>query len=181
MRIVTKPRGFSLICLLIAASATGARQTSTTAPKKLETISLCELTTNWRKYDHKMVRVDGIYSTGAESSEIYDPGCSVRDHVAWVPPDLAKMAPHEMIDKMSQLLESTGRAQIVAIGEFDGPKKVDIPPGTSPGLAATLQAADSHYGHQNGWDFQFVISTIEKVEPARADAPWPHWATEKKQ
>lgn len=59
-------------------------------------------------------------------------------------------------------------------------KKVDIPPGTSPGLAATLRAANSHYGHQNGWDFQFVISKIEKVDPVPAGDPWPRRVAEKK-
>jgi hypothetical protein len=178
----TKTFTVLLLGLLLAGlTGVGAWQTSTGAPGKSEEVSLCYLTTNWKKYDHRMVRIDAIYRTGAETSEVYDLSCPDSDHVAWVPPDLAKMAPPEMVDKLNRLLRSSGRAQIVATGEFDGPKKVDIPPGTSPGLAATLQAADSHYGHQNGWDFQFVISTIEKVEPARADAPWPHWATEKKQ
>jgi hypothetical protein len=181
MRILAAARAFPLLCALIAGPAIVAWQTSPSTLEKPETVALCELTTNWRKYDHRTVRIEAIYSTGPESSEVYDPGCSVRDHVAWVPPDLSKVAPADMVDKMNQLLRSSGRAQIVAIGEFDGPKKVEIPPGTSPGLAAFLQAANSHYGHQNGWDFQFVISRIEKVEPTPTDAPWPSWTSEKKQ
>jgi hypothetical protein len=181
MRISKTLKVFLFGSLLSGLTSFGGWQVPTGAHEKSEVVSLCELTRAWKKYDHKVVRIKSIYRTGPETSEIYDLECPDSDHVAWVPPDLAKMAPADMVDKMNRLLKSSGRAQIVATGEFDGPKKVDIPPGTSPGLAATLQAADSHYGHQNGWDFQFVISTIEKVEPAPADAPWPHWANEKKQ
>jgi hypothetical protein len=167
--------------LITELTPIGVWRVQTSAQENGEVVSLCELTKDWKKYDHKVVRIRAIYRTGPETSEVYDLDCPDSDHVAWVPPDLAKMAPADMVDKMSRLLRPSGRAQIVARGEFDGPKKVDIPPGTSPGLAATLQAADSHYGHQNGWDFQFVIARIEKVEPAPADAPWPHWTSEKKQ
>jgi len=178
MRITKALQTLRLAFLLTGLTYTGARQVS--AQEKSGVVSLCELTRDWKKYDDKVIRIKAIYRAGAETSEVYDIACPDSDHVAWVPPNLAKMAPSNMVDKMSQLLKFSGRAQIVAVGEFDGPKKVEIPAGTSPGLAATLRAADSRYGHQNGWDFQFVISTIEKVEPVPSSDPWPRQATEKK-
>jgi len=181
MRTTKALEALLLVFFLTGLMRVGAWQVPTKAQERNEVVSLCELTSDWKKYDDKVVRIKAIYRAGAETSEVYDIDCPDSDHVAWVPPNLAKMAPSDMVGKMSQLLQSSGRAQIVAVGEFNGPKKVAIPAGTSPGLAATLQAADSRYGHQNGWDFQFVISKIEKVEPVPSSDPWPRQATEKKQ
>lgn len=83
--------------------------------------------------------------------------------------------------KLNELLRRTGRAQITAIGEFDGPKKVNIPSGLSPDAANAMRETNSRYGHMNGWKFQFVFSTIEKVESVPTDTPWPRLADQKKQ
>jgi hypothetical protein len=180
MRMASAAGFFLFMATFVARTIIDVRQTPTPPEQKIETISLCELTKNWKKYDHRIVRVEAIYTTGPESSQVYDTGCLTSD-TAWVPPEVRNATPADMFGKLNQLLGSTGRVRIVAVGEFDGPKKVDIPPGTSPGLAVTLQAANSHYGHQNGWDFQFVISKIEKVDPVPASEPWPHRAAEQKQ
>ncbi len=170
-----------LMFLAISWTSVGERQISSNLQQLSEPVSLCELTKNWKKYDHSVVHVEAIYRAAAETSEVYDLGCPDTAHVAWVPPDLDKMVPDDKVKEMSRLLKADGRAQIVAVGEFDGPKHVSIPPETSPGLAKTLQAADSRYGHQNGWDFQFVISRIEKVGPVPSNAPWPRWARERRE
>lgn len=157
-------------------------QQPTTVRKTLETVSLCELTKNWKKFDHSTVRIEAVYAAGAESSEVYDVDCPRGDNTAWVefPAAIEKAAPREVMDKLNQLLASDGRARVVVVGEFAGPKKVDIPPDTPPKVADAIRAVNSRYGHQNHWNFQFVFSKLEKVEPVPASDPWPRWATEKK-
>jgi hypothetical protein len=180
MRILTATR-VCLALLFVTWTAIGARQGSTNAHEKPEIVSLCELTKHWKKYDHKTVRIEAIYAAQFEQSEVYDPACAASS--AWVPPvpyGSPGPPPSGLQARLNDLLKQDRRARIMVIGEFDGPKKVDIPPGTSPGLAATLQAADSHYGHQNRWDFQFVFSRIEKVEPSPPNTPWPRRADQKK-
>ncbi len=180
MRLATAGKVFLSLVWFVASTIVGAPQASTTTQERIETVSLCELTKSWNRYDHKVVRIEAIYRAGAETSEVYDTGCPNSDHTAWVPPDIEGATPTDLIDKLNRLLKSNGRARILVVGEFDGPKKVEIPPGTSPGLADTLRAANSHYGHQNGWDFQFVFSKIGKVDAVPASDPWPRWASEKK-
>jgi hypothetical protein len=178
MRLATTARLFLLLVMM--APISNARQPSTAPEPKIETVSLCELIKSWKKYDHKIVRIEAIYTIGAESSQVYDIGC-LTSYTAWVPPDIESATPADLRDKLKRLVKPGGRARIVAVGEFDGPKKVDIPAGTSPGLADTLRAANSHYGHMNGWNFQFVVSKIEKVEAVPARDPWPHRASGKEQ
>jgi hypothetical protein len=101
---------------------------------------------------------------------------------AWVvfPIEIQKATQSKIMDTMDQLLGKDSRVRIVAVGEFDGPKKVDIPPNTPPGVADLMRTVNSRYGHQNHWIFQFVVSKIEKVERVSASEPWPNNPNEKK-
>lgn len=166
---------FVAIILLLAMQSKTAEQTTSTK-RAVETVSLCQLTTNWRTYDHKLVRVKGIYVAESERSELYDPVCATSDHTAWVPPTpygSLGPPPQELNARLNDLLEQDRRARVTVIGEFDGPPKVDIPPGLSPEAAEVLRAGN-RYGHLNHWDFQFVFSKLEKVEPSPASDPWPN-------
>lgn len=73
MRLATTAR-FLLLSVMMGPII-NARQSSTASEPRIETVSLCELTKNWKKYDHKIVRIEAIYATGAESSQDYDIGC----------------------------------------------------------------------------------------------------------
>jgi hypothetical protein len=167
---------------LFGAWHIGGWQQPTITRQTLETISLCELTKDWKKYDHSTVRIEAVYATGAENSEVYDVACPSGDNAAWVefPAAIEKAAAREITDKLKQLLRTDSRARVVVVGEFAGPKRVDISPNTPPKVAEAMRAVNSRYGHQNHWDFQFVFSKIEKVEPVPASDPWPRWATGKK-
>lgn len=147
--------------------------------QQLETVSLCELTQHWEKYDHKVVRIEVIYRVGNETSEVYDPNCPTSDHTAWVylrPYGSTSPDPPELQKRLGELLTKNGRARIAVVGRFDGPKRVDIPPDTSPKLADLMRSVNSRYGHQNHWKFQFTFSKIEKVEAVPSTEPWPRWA-----
>jgi hypothetical protein len=153
------------------------------ANQQIETVSLCELTQHWEKYDHKEVRLNAIYATGNERSEVYDLGCATSDQTAWVkllPYGSPSPVPPELKEKLNELQRRNGRARIIAIGEFDGPKKVNVPSGLSTQAADAMRYTNSRYGHMNGWKFQFVFSKVEKVEAVPADAPWPHLVGQEK-
>jgi hypothetical protein len=153
----------------------GVVQNSRTSQRRVETLSLCQLTREWKEYDHKTVRIDATYATGAESYEVYDTNCLVdSDSTAWVefPLEIQKATQPEIMDRMNRLLRLDSRVRIVVVGEFDGPKKVDVPPNTPQGVADLMRSVNSRYGHQNHWNFEFVFSRIEKVEPVPASDPW---------
>lgn len=176
---------FQAVALLIFTCTSLARPApqAATLDHSLETVSLCQLTEHWEKYDHKIVRIEVIYHTSNEVSQVYDPGCATSDQTAWVkllPYGSPSPVPIELEAKLSQLLKKNGRARITVVGEFDGPKKVEIPPDLSPEAAAAFRAGGSRYGHMNGWKFQFVFSRVEKVEPVPAGDPWPTWSDQKK-
>lgn len=176
---------YQAVALLIftCASQAGTAPQATRPNQLLETVSLCQLTQHWEQYDHKIVRIEANYRAGFEISEVYDPGCATSDHTAWVkllPYGSPSPVPAELEAKLSELLKQKGRARITAVGEFDGPKKVDVPPGLSPEATDAMRETNSRYGHMNGWRFQFVFSRVEKVEPVPASDPWPTWSDQKK-
>jgi hypothetical protein len=149
----------------------------------VETVSLCQLTKNWKEFDRRTVRIAAIYRVGNETSEVYDPDCPTSDHTAWValvPYGSPSPTPPALNEKLNELLKQNGRARITVVGEFDGPKRVDIPEGLSPEAAAVFRTGGSRYGHQNHWEFQFIFSKIEMVQLVPVSDPWPRWATEKK-
>lgn len=164
------------ILILASVFAAGTSQKSATGNQPLEIVSLCQLTERWEPYDHKTVRIEAIYHTGPEISELYDPGCAKSDRTAWVkllPSGSPSPVPGELKAKLGELLKQNGRARITVVGEFDGPQEVNVPSGASPQAAAAMRDTDSRYGHMNGWKFQFVFSKIEKVEAVRASERWP--------
>jgi hypothetical protein len=165
------------LAALAVASQSAPRQQGT-GPLTIEEISLCRLTQDWRKYDHKIVRIKAIYDTGNETSEVYDPACPTSDHTAWVallPYGSPSPISPELKEQLNELLKHSSRARITVVGEFDGPKKVDVSPALSPEAADAQRATNSRYGHRNQWEFQFVFSKVEKVDPVPSGVTWPQW------
>jgi len=136
MNFILECQAIGLLVLLACASRTETPQAGI-PDESIITVSLCQLTRDWEKYDHKIVRIGAIYHTGNEVSQLYDPGCATSDQTAWVkllPYGSTSPVPPGPKQKLNELLRRTGRAQITAIGEFDGPKKVNIPSGLRPML-----------------------------------------------
>jgi hypothetical protein len=77
------------------------------------------------------------------------------------------------MERMEKILDASGRARIVAVVEFDGPKPVEIPAGTPPELSEVMRGTNSRYGHQNQFGSRVVLLKIISVEPVPSDAPWP--------
>jgi hypothetical protein len=155
---------------------TGTTQKSAAPSEPVETVSLCQLTLHWDKYDHRIVRIEANFLAEFEIAEVYDPSCPTRsENTAWVEYGSPDPVPTELAGKLRRLLKERRRARITVVGEFDGPRKVETPPGISPEAADIMRKTNSRYGHLNGWRFQFIFSKVEKVEPARATDSWPTW------
>jgi hypothetical protein len=123
-----------------------------------------------------------IYATGPETSEIYDVGCPFLDKASWVDlsSDIKKASDPDLIERLNQNLEVNKRARVVVVGEFDGPKQVAVPPNTPASVAALMRAVNSRYGHQNMYNFRFLILKVEKVESVDKTEIWPRWAAKGK-
>lgn len=135
----------------------------------------CSLVAQSAKYDHHVFETEGIYRRGGEIRGFYSLSCAERKDSAWVDysEDLREHTPPPLYKRMEKLLDADGRAGIVAVLRFDGPKKVKIAPGTPPALAAAMRDFDSRYGHMNQFKYRVVLLKIIRVDSVPPDAPWP--------
>jgi hypothetical protein len=172
----------SLLSAVFFVSSFGFVIQADKAPSDVRTVSMCELAKNWKLYDHKIVRGEGIYTDRAETRELYDKACPNNETAAWVEPSdaIGKSEEPHLIDELKQLIRTDGRARVVVVGEFAGPKTVDIPPNTPANIADAMTSIDSRYGHQNHWNFEFTFVKIERVDSVPKTDPWPHWSPERK-
>jgi hypothetical protein len=162
------------LAVLVLTTTPVLALTQQSAPKQDSPVSYCDLAREYAKYDHKIVRMTGIYRRGGEISSFYDPGCIDADS-AWVDslPGLKHQSSPDLVSTMEALLDAHGRAMIDAEVEFDGPKPVTIPPGTSPRLAEIIRYTNSRYGHENLFRFRVVLLRLRSVEPVPSATPWP--------
>jgi hypothetical protein len=162
-----------LAAFVLTLSALGLPQ-SFASPKSDPPSSYCDLAREYTKYDHQIVHVRGIYRRGGEIASFYDAGC-IQSDPAWVDwsPKLKQHSSPNLVSAMNALLDAQGRATVDAEIEFDGPKPVKIPPGTSPGLAKVMLSLNSRYGHMNQFRFRVVLVRLVGVEPVPTATPWP--------
>jgi hypothetical protein len=67
MNFKIKCQTIGLLVLLACASRAETPQVGI-PDESLVTVSLCQLTRDWERYDHKIVRIEAIYHTGNEVS-----------------------------------------------------------------------------------------------------------------
>ncbi len=146
------------------------------AAKRDARVPYCWIVTHAAKYSHHVLQIEGIYRAGGEIMSFYSLSCPNAEESSWVDysKDLRKRTPAKVMKKMEKLLASDGRADIVALVEFDGPKAVTIPPGTPPKLAEVMRGTDSRYGHMNQFATRVLLLKVIKVNSVPATAPWPH-------
>jgi len=68
MNFILECQAIGLLVLLACASRTETPQAGI-PDESIITVSLCQLTRDWEKYDHKIVRIGAIYHTGNEVSQ----------------------------------------------------------------------------------------------------------------
>ena len=173
MRICLLTVTFSM-GLLLGASKRGYAQTNGgdhTVPE----VSYCRMVTQAAKFDHQVFKTEAVYRRGGEIMSLYSPSCPVHANSSWVDYSVALRdnTPPGLMKKMDTMLGANGRARIIAVLEFDGPKPVAIPPGTSPRLADAMRGTNSKWGHQNQFNSRVVLLRIISVHPVPSDTPWP--------
>jgi hypothetical protein len=162
-----------LCALLLCASTVAVGQSS--RRNERPATPYCKVAEHFARYNHKIVRVRGVYRRGGEIMSFYDPSCPKADHTAWVDysPDFRQKSSPELVASMEKLLQVDGRAEVDLLVEFDGPKPVTVPYGTSPNLAAVMRGTNSRYGHANQFRFRVLFLRVLKVSPVEHSAPWP--------
>ena len=139
-------------------------------------VPYCQIVSHSRKYDHRILETQGIYTRGGENTSFYSLACPDDERSSWVDKsdELKRATPPELISKLANLLGASGRVQVVAVVKFDGPKKVDIPAGTPSAVAGLMRGTNSRYGHMNRFASRITLLRLLKVDAVPPGAPWPH-------
>ena len=153
--------------LLLCISIGAAQQ-----PKPLE---YCKVATDFARYDHKVLRIKGVYRSGGEIMSFYDPSCPWTEMSSWVDygSEFKSKSLPEVISAMNKLIDADGRAQIDIVAEFDGPKPVKIPRGTPPEVADAMRGTNARWGHANQFRFRMRFHKVLAVSPVAKTTPWP--------
>jgi len=131
----------------------------------------CEIASHQKEFDHDIVQTEGIFRRGRENWTFYSPSCPLADQTSWVDysDDLRHSTSPELMGKMEKSLDSAGRVNLTVVLEFDGPKKVDVPPGTPPKVADLMRGVNSRYGHLNQFNSRVSFLKILAVDPVSAN------------
>ena len=119
---------------------------------------LCDLQTKTAPGEHRMVRVEGVYSSGKESQDLVSLGCSDQSTAI----EFA-LKSHRLWSRLVKLSNPSNRVVVIFEGEFYGPPVPDpkLPP-------AILKQ------YHPGWDYnsktKLVVHAIQSVKPAPPDS-----------
>ncbi len=117
--------------------------------QNIPTLTYSELIQNKESYLGKMVRVKAVWTYGFEWTYFCDLECKNRDDKAWIDlvdeDELCKGSKGKL-KKMGKKFDN--RAEVIVVGKLIGGER---------------------YGHENGYNYQFVINCVEKCKklPAR--------------
>ena len=128
------------------------QQTKQLDSEVIPTVSLCELVRNQNPYAEKEVRVRATWQYGFEWSFLYDRECMDRDNKVWAEyADEDSLCP--LTKKSLKRLKKRrfdNKADVVVVGKF---------------------YSGDHYGHMNGYQYQFIVSCVEKAESIPTNVP----------
>ena len=156
--------------LLFIVDGIAAQQAPKVQPAP-KIVAYCEVASHQKDYDHGIVQTEGIFNRGQENRRFYSPLCPLAEQTSWVDysDDLRHSTSPELMDKMEKLLDSAGRVKLTVVLEFDGPKKVDVPPDTPPKVADLMRGVNSRYGHLNQFNSRVLFLKILAVDPVPAN------------
>ena len=137
--------------------ATVVESSETTVP----TVSYCDLVQNASRYNQRVVRVQGVYSSGFEAS--YLRGSECKNELTWVEFDeLYKTCTSKQVDealdnlmplsKPQSLMESK-HASVVFLGYFE----------VSPTYRLVNDYPRDGFGHRGGYKNQFTVKCLEQA------------------
>jgi hypothetical protein len=150
---------FLAVLLLASSYAQTANQTerlkncSAQVPKRVPTVSFCELVRNPARYDGKIVRLRVKYLVGGETRVIYDKKCEGKawvefDHVFDVCTEKSVRGRLQQRDPAPTegLFNGLWESEVVTVGMFMHDKR--------------------GFGHMNGHKYQFTMKWVERVRKA---------------
>jgi hypothetical protein len=161
-------------CAILLCAARGAGQQKMLAHEKAPT-EYCKVVGDFAKYDHKVLRIRGVFRSGGEIMSFYDPACPTADLTSWVDygSEFKRRSSPATILTMEKLISEDGRAQIDVLAEFDGPKPVSIPAGTPAEVADAMRGTNSRWGHANQFRFRIRFVKALAVSPVPKTVAWP--------
>lgn len=166
----------SRLCLMLSClPIMGLSQQPVPERHEPQHVPYCRAATHPAKYDHHVFKTDGIYRRGGEIMSFYSLSCAKNEQTSWVDysHDFRKLTSAKLVQRMDSILDKDGRARVVAVLEFDGPKPVLIPSGTAESLTRLMRQTNSRYGHGNQFRSRVLLRKIISVEPVPASSPWP--------
>jgi|SRR5579875_1508181 len=164
----------ALSFFVILLSAVGAGRQHVSAHEKAP-MEYCKVAADFGRYDHKVLRIRGVYRTGGEIMSFYDPSCPAADLASWVDysSDFKRQTSPADMSIMEKLIREDGRVQVDVLAEFDGPKPVSIPNGTPAEIADVMRGTNSRWGHANQFRFRLRFLKVLAVSPVPKTTPWP--------
>lgn len=107
-------------------------------------VPYCKLIQNPLAYDGKKVRVDAIYRSGYEWSELYDPDCFEFEKRTWVEFENLNAESRRILEEL-RTEKSEGRTLSVT---FSG----------------TFESSTGGYGHLNDYNYLLKVSGVQRAE-----------------
>lgn len=107
-------------------------------------VSYCKLIQNPVAYDGKKVRVEAIYRSGYEWSELYDPDCFEFEKRTWVELENLNAESRRILEEL-RTEKSEGRTLSVT---FSG----------------TFESLTGGYGHLNNYKYLLKVSGVQRAE-----------------
>jgi hypothetical protein len=72
-----------IVVTCVTAFSYSSQQQTLTQPEEPVKVSPCELSTNPRSYNHKLIEITGFISDGRENSHLIDPTCESSESLWW--------------------------------------------------------------------------------------------------
>lgn len=117
-------------------------------------IKFCDLLSQQKDFQNKIVRVRATYRSGFEMSALGSKGC---EDAAWVDFDtkVQELSPTHVMKKFMSISDKSMGVEIIVVGYLLPPNK----PFTMFGRTARLG-----FGHLNAYDYQFHLIAIEGIQ-----------------
>jgi hypothetical protein len=110
---------------------------------QLPVINYCDLVREFGSHANQVIRVRGMYVSGTEQSELYDPACQSDDSWTWV--DVETYSNFQDAVGAAQLRRGES-AEVIFLGKFAGP-------------------SDKGYGHLDCCPYKLSVMKVEEMKP----------------
>ena len=129
----------------------GLPQNTPSPSDSIPTVSYCDLVRNPSAYADKLIRVHATWVYGFEITALYDAACLDRDNRAWFETvDEDQLCPTSKKNFRKLKKEGFAKADVTVVGKL---------------------YSGHRFGHENGYNFKFVVSCLERAKQIPFDVP----------